>query len=57
VVQPAPAPRFSRTPSAVQASPRLPAIPVEELLSRWTQEAEQLSGRAAHAGGALPVQP
>lgn len=35
VVQPAPAPRFSRTQSAVQASPMLSATPMEELLSRW----------------------
>jgi alpha-methylacyl-CoA racemase len=36
VVQPAPAPRFSRTPAAVQGSPALEASGVDEQLGRWT---------------------
>ena len=35
VVQPAPAPRFSRTPSAIQGSPALAACSVDDLLARW----------------------
>jgi alpha-methylacyl-CoA racemase len=37
VVQPAPAPRFSRTPAAVQGSPALEASGVDEQLSRWAE--------------------
>lgn len=33
--QPAPAPRFSRTPSAIQHSPAAPAVSAAEILSRW----------------------
>jgi alpha-methylacyl-CoA racemase len=37
VVQPAPAPRFSRTPAAIQRSPAVEAIAVDEQLSRWSR--------------------
>jgi len=36
VVQPAPAPRFSRTPSAIQSPPAQAASPVEDVLAEWT---------------------
>ena len=35
-VQPAPAPRFSRTPSAVQGSPAVPPVDPAEILSQWS---------------------
>lgn len=35
VVQPAPAPRFSRTPTALPRSPRLSADDTHEVLSKW----------------------
>ncbi len=35
VVQPAPAPRFSRTPSAIQGSPRIEPSRFDDALSRW----------------------
>ena len=34
-LQPAPAPRFSRTPSAIGASPKTPAVDVKEALAAW----------------------
>jgi len=36
VVQPAPAPRFSRTESAIQGSPALAATGADSLLARWS---------------------
>jgi alpha-methylacyl-CoA racemase len=36
VVQPAPAPRFSRTPSAIQGSPAIAPIGADEQLRRWS---------------------
>jgi alpha-methylacyl-CoA racemase len=36
VVQPGPAPRFSRTTTAVQSSPRLDTTGVDEQLNRWS---------------------
>ena len=38
-VQPAPAPRFSRTPSNIQGSPAVPPIDAAEILSQWSQPA------------------
>ena len=38
VVQPAPAPRFSRTPAAIQGSPSLAPSSIHELLDRWRSE-------------------
>ena len=38
-VQPAPAPRFSRTPSNVQGSPAVPPVDAAEILSQWSQTA------------------
>jgi len=35
LVQPAPAPRFSRTPSAVQGAPREPGADTEKVLADW----------------------
>jgi alpha-methylacyl-CoA racemase len=35
VLQPAPAPRFSRTPAAVQSEPSLPGADTREVLRRW----------------------
>jgi len=50
VVQPAPAPRFSRTPSAVQRPPANPGEHTEEALRAWgfsAAELEQLRGCGA----------
>lgn len=35
IVQPAPAPRFSRTPSAIQGSPAIATINADTVLARW----------------------
>jgi alpha-methylacyl-CoA racemase len=35
-VQPAPAPRFSRTPSAIQSSPATPPVDAADILSHWS---------------------
>jgi alpha-methylacyl-CoA racemase len=35
LVQPAPAPRFSRTPSNIQGSPAVPPVDANEILSQW----------------------
>jgi alpha-methylacyl-CoA racemase len=50
VVQPAPAPRFSRTPSTIQRPPARPGEHTEEALRDWgfdTAELEQLRGCGA----------
>jgi len=50
VVQPAPAPRFSRTPSTIQRPPARPGEHTEEALRDWgfgAAEVEQLRGRGA----------
>lgn len=50
VVQPAPAPRFSRTPSAIQRPPARPGEHTEEALREWgfgAAELEQLHGCGA----------
>jgi len=50
VVQPAPAPRFSRTPSAIQRPPAQPGEHTEEALRDWgfsTAELEHLQGCGA----------
>jgi len=50
VVQPAPAPRFSRTPSAIQRPPATPGEHTEEALREWglsTTELVQLRGSGA----------
>jgi len=49
-VQPAPAPRFSRTPSAIQRPPARPGEHTEEALREWgfsAGELEQLRGCGA----------
>jgi alpha-methylacyl-CoA racemase len=35
VLQPAPAPRFSRTPASVQRGPPIPGSNTNEILSMW----------------------
>ena len=55
VVQPAPAPRFSRTPSAIQRPPAQPGEHTEEALKDWgfsATELEQLRGCGAIRSGA-----
>ena len=50
VPQPAPAPRFSRTPSAIQRPPASPGEHTEEALRDWgfdAGELEQLRGSGA----------
>lgn len=39
-VQPAPAPRFSRTPSAIQGSPDVPPVDAADILARWSETTE-----------------
>ena len=36
-VQPAPAPRFSRTPSAIQGSPATPPVEAADILMQWSE--------------------
>ena len=36
-VQPAPAPRFSRTPSAIQRSPAAPPVEAADILAQWSE--------------------
>ncbi len=36
-VQPAPAPRFSRTPSAIQGSAATPPVDAADVLSQWSE--------------------
>jgi alpha-methylacyl-CoA racemase len=36
-VQPAPAPRFSRTPSAIQGSPAVPPVDAADILAQWSE--------------------
>jgi alpha-methylacyl-CoA racemase len=36
-VQPAPAPRFSRTPSAIQGSPAAPPVDAADVLAQWSE--------------------
>jgi alpha-methylacyl-CoA racemase len=36
-VQPAPAPRFSRTPSAIQGSPAVPPVDAADVLAQWSE--------------------
>ena len=43
VVQPAPAPRFSRTPSAIQRPPAAPGEHTDEALRDWGLSATELS--------------
>jgi len=38
-VQPAPAPRFSRTPSNIQGSPAVPPVDAADILSQWSKPA------------------
>jgi alpha-methylacyl-CoA racemase len=51
VVQPAPAPRFSRTPGAIQRPPARPGEHTDEVLRDWGFSAAQLE--ALHAAGAV----
>lgn len=43
-VQPAPAPRFSRTPSAIQSSPAVPLVQIADILAQWS---EAIAARAS----------
>jgi alpha-methylacyl-CoA racemase len=38
-MQPAPAPRFSRTPSAIQGSPATPPVDAADILAQWSKTA------------------
>jgi alpha-methylacyl-CoA racemase len=42
VTQPAPAPRFSRTPGAIQRPPELPGASTDEVLADWGFAAEEI---------------
>lgn len=49
ILQPAPAPRFSRTPSAIQGSPTLEPVTVGRLLDRWSAaDADAGAARGRH---------
>ncbi len=43
LVQPAPAPRFSRTPAAVQSPPATPVSPAADWLAAWGFSAEEIA--------------
>ncbi len=52
VVQPAPAPRFSRTPGAIRRPPSPPGADTDEALAAWGFSAGEIAGlRAANAIG------
>jgi alpha-methylacyl-CoA racemase len=51
VVQPAPAPRFSRTPGAIQRPPPVPGEDTEAVLTDWGFKSEELS--ALREAGAI----
>ncbi len=52
VVQPAPAPRFSRTPGAIRRPPSPPGADTDETLAAWGFSAGEIAGlRAANAIG------
>ena len=51
VTQPAPAPRFSRTPGAVRAAPPERGARGREALVEWGFTAEEIDGLAAHGLG------
>ena len=52
VVQPAPAPRFSRTPGAIRRPPSPPGADTDEALAAWGFAAEEIAGlRAKNAIG------
>jgi len=51
VVQPAPAPRFSRTPSAIQRPPAVPGEHTDEALRDWGLSAGELS--QLHSSGTI----
>lgn len=42
-VQPAPAPRFSRTPSAIQSTPAVAPVAATDILARWSKTAARVS--------------
>ena len=43
VVQPAPAPRFSRTPGAIQRPPRIAGQHTDEVLADWGFDADRIA--------------
>lgn len=51
VLQPAPAPRFSRTPGAISRPPAYPGQHTDEALADWGFSADEVSG--LRAGGAI----
>ncbi|MNT84323.1 Formyl-CoA:oxalate CoA-transferase [compost metagenome] len=51
VVQPAPAPRFSRTPGSIQRPPARPGQHTDEVLGDWGFSAQELA--ALHDAGAI----
>ena len=52
VVQPAPAPRFSRTPAAIRQPPSAPGADTDEALAAWGFAAGEIAGlRARNAIG------
>ena len=48
VVQPAPAPRFSRTPGAIRRPPSPPGADTDEALAAWGFAAEEIAGLRAN---------
>jgi alpha-methylacyl-CoA racemase len=51
IVQPAPAPRFDRTPGAIQGPPREPGADTDAVLRDWGFAASEIA--ALHAAGAI----
>ena len=48
VIQPAPAPRFSRTPSQIQSAPSVPGSDTEAVLSDWGFSGGEIADLKSH---------
>jgi alpha-methylacyl-CoA racemase len=57
LVQPAPAPRFSRTPGAIVRPPRLPGEDTRETLADWGFDADEVEKLLADGVVAQPDDP
>jgi alpha-methylacyl-CoA racemase len=55
VVQPAPAPRFSRTPGAIQRPPSAPGADTEMALRSWGFSAEEVQRLCASGVAGKPA--
>ena len=57
MVQPAPAPRFSRTPGAISSPPRQPGEDTRETLLDWHFDADEIEKLFADGVVAQPDEP